>query len=416
VTELDVYLTGRKAGRLIRKDNGNMQFRYDAGYDGAPLSRCLPVQPEAHPHALCRAVFGGLLPEGASREAIARRLGISDENDHSLLEEIGGDCAGAISVLPAGCVQNGVPLTAEIAAAELDERVADLPQRPLAASPDGEPRLSLAGAQPKLPVIFEAGRTLLPRNSAAPTTHIIKPEPAGFEGLVENEAFCLELAARCDLATARASRRRTGSGLPYLLVERYDRDPTVDPIRRLHQEDFCQALGQPSERKYQAEGGPSIADAMELIRAAAAIPAQDVPRFWEALVFNWLIGNCDAHGKNFSLLYDGGAPTLAPLYDLVSTSLYEDISRRLAMSIGGARLLEEVDLGAWVELARAVGLSERYAREAVAATTERVVFAAGELVEVPGFGGDVSLEIHQAILRRGESVEWAGTRSASRPR
>jgi len=404
MTELDVFLAGEKAGRLIRRDNGNMQFRYGDDYEGAPLSWALPIQPEAHPHALCRAVFGGLLPEGVSREAITRRLGISAENDYSLLEDIGGDCAGAISVLPAGHLQNGTPLVEEIGKEDLDELVASLPQRPLAASPNGKVRLSLAGAQPKLPVILEDGKAFLPLSTAAPTTHIIKPEPVGFEGLVENEAFCLQLAARCGLATANANRQRTGSGLPYLLAERYDRDLTVEPIRRLHQEDFCQALAQPSDRKYQEDGGRSVGDSIALIREATALPAQDLPRFWEALIFNWLIGNCDAHAKNFSLLYDGGAPTLAPLYDLVCTSLYGDLTERLAMSVGKARVLDEVDLGAWIDLAQLVGLSERYTRDVLAVVSERVTVTAAAMVEESGHLGDHAYGVYDGILERGRRI------------
>lgn len=405
MTELDVFLAGERAGRLIRKDNGNMQFRYAEDYSGPPLSWALPLQAEAHPHATCRAVFGGLLPEGVSREAIARRLGISTGNDYSLLEDIGGDCAGAISMLGAGQVQNWTPLLQEMSAVELDEIVGELPQRPLGVSKRHGVRLSLAGAQPKLPVVLgDEDRMFLPLSAGAATTHIIKPEPSAFAGLVDNEAFCMELAAMCGLTTARATKRRTDSGLSYLLVERYDRDLTTDPIRRLHQEDFCQALAQPSDRKYQEDGGPSVRDCMELIRDAAAIPAQDVPRFWEALVFNWLIGNCDAHAKNFSLLYDGRAPALAPLYDLVSTSLYDDLTTRLSMSIGSARNLDEVNERAWIDLAQSVGLSERYARSTIAATTERVVSAAGELVGTGAHQNDRARDVYEGIIARGKRL------------
>jgi serine/threonine-protein kinase HipA len=405
MTALDVFLAGARAGRLIRKDNGNLQFRYAEDYTGPPLSWALPLQEEAHPHATCRAVFGGLLPEGASREAIARRLGISAGNDYSLLEDIGGDCAGAISMLPAGEVQNWTPLLQEMGPDELDKIVSELPQRPLAVSAKDGVRLSLAGAQPKLPVVLDGeDRAFLPLNAGAATTHIIKPEPSAFPGLVDNEAYCMELAARCGLATARATKRRTGSGLPYLVVERYDRDLTEDPIRRLHQEDFCQALAQPSDRKYQEEGGPSARDCIELIRDAVAIPAQDVPRFWEALTYNWLIGNCDAHAKNFSLLYDGRTPTLAPLYDLVSTSLYDDLTTRLAMSIDNARDLSEVNEKAWIELAQSVGLSERYARSTIAATTERVVSVAGELMGTGNHQNDRAREVHEGIVARSKRI------------
>lgn len=102
MSELIVQLAGRRAGRLIRKANGNLQFRYDDGYAGPAVSHALPVQREAHPHAVCRAVFGGLLLEGDGRQALARNLGVSPENEYALLEEVGGDCAGAITLLRPG--------------------------------------------------------------------------------------------------------------------------------------------------------------------------------------------------------------------------------------------------------------------------------------------------------------------------
>src|SRR5204863_4764769 len=138
----------------------------------------------------------------------------------------------------------------------------------------------------------------LPTNSAAPTTHILKPEPARFPGLVDNEAFCMTLARACELPVAIITKARTIFGLPYLVVERYDRDLTADPIRRVHQEDFCQALGLPSDKKYQQEGGPTIGRSAELIRKCTPIPAQELPRLLRAVAFNWIVGICDAHGKN----------------------------------------------------------------------------------------------------------------------
>ncbi|MBS1869583.1 MAG: type II toxin-antitoxin system HipA family toxin [Actinobacteria bacterium] len=369
--ELFAYLANRRAGRLIRKDNGNLQFRYDDGYAGPPLSHAMPLQAEAHPHAVCHAVFGGLLPEGDGREALARTLGVSPGNDYGLLAEVGGDCAGAITLLAPDATLDAQPRTRTLDDEQLDTLLRALPQRPLGADPSEGVRLSLAGAQPKLPVVIEDGRIALPLNAATPTTHILKPEPARFPGLVANEAFCMRLARATGLLAAAVETATSVSGLPYLIVERYDRDLTSDPIRRLHQEDACQALGIPSDRKYQAEGGPGVRELAELLRSATAVPAQELPRFWQALVFNWLVGNCDAHGKNFSLLYDGGAPTLAPLYDLVSTTAYPELTTRLAMRIDGAAQIEEVDMDGWVRLAREVGVSERFARRTTAAVVER---------------------------------------------
>jgi serine/threonine-protein kinase HipA len=369
--ELIAYLGDRRTGRLIRKDNGNLQFRYDDGYEGPPLSHAMPVQPEAHPHAVCRAVFGGLLPEGEGRESLARALGVSPGNDYGLLAEVGGDCAGAITLLGPGMSMPRSGRVRELREGDLDELLRSLPQRPLAAAPEQGVRLSLAGAQPKLPLVLEPTRAAIPLDAATPTTHILKPEPTAYPGLVDNEAFCMQLAARAGLTTATVWKAQTRSGLPYLVVERYDRDLTTEPIRRLHQEDVCQALGIPSDRKYQSEGGPGVRETVALIRKATAIPARELPRLWEALVFNWLIGNCDAHGKNYSLLYDSGAPTLAPLYDLVSTALY-DLTTRLAMGIDGATHLEEVDLPAWGRLAREVGVREEFALRTARQLVRRV--------------------------------------------
>jgi serine/threonine-protein kinase HipA len=403
VKELIVHLAGSRAGRLIHKDNGNLQFRYDNGYAGPPVSWALPMQTEAHPHALCRAVFGGLLPEGDGREALARNLGISAGNDYALLEEVGGDCAGAIVLLKPDEDLPTTPTIRWLNATDLDETLRELPQRPLAANPAEGIRLSLAGAQPKMPVIVDGDRIGQPTNLAAPTTHIVKPEPEAFPGLVDNEAFCMDLARAIDLPVASVSKQTSQSGLPYLLVERYDRDLTGNPIRRLHQEDFCQALGTPADRKYQNEGGPSIKDAIELLRSASLAPALDVPRLWEALVFNWAIGNCDAHGKNFSLLYDAGAPSLAPFYDLVGTTMYPRLTTRLAMSIDGATHIGDVSASAWLELASNAGLSERFARETTARVISRAKAEAPLVAAQPPHANDAV----SALLARIEAIDLA---------
>ncbi|HEX8689491.1 MAG TPA: HipA domain-containing protein [Solirubrobacterales bacterium] len=306
---LNVFLHDQLAGVLVRKDNGNLQFRYDEDYlegRGQPLSWNLPLRQEAFPHRDCLAFFGNLLPEEGVRAQLALATGISASNDYRLLERFGGDVAGAVTLLP----PEGSPRRARAGEIEvltperLDELLVNLPQRPLAAEEGGEVRLSLAGAQSKLPVIEVEGGFALPHSSAQPTTHILKPEPERFPGLVANEFFCMRLAAAAGLEVAEVNRAETVSGLPYLIVTRYDRDLTLEPARRLHQEDLCQALGRLYIEKYQQEGGPGVVEAMTLIDDASTAPARDRPQLWLALVFNVLIGNCDAHGKNYSLLYD----------------------------------------------------------------------------------------------------------------
>jgi serine/threonine-protein kinase HipA len=400
VSELIVYLSGQRAGRLIRKDNGNLQFRYDPGYAGPAISQALPIQQAAHPHATCHAVFGGLLLEGDARASLARNIGVSVGNDYALLEEVGGDCAGAVTLLPPESDLPAAPRRRQIDDAQLDVLLRELPRRPLAASSDEGVRLSLAGAQPKLPVIMDQDGVALPLNTAAATTHIIKPELSGFPGLVDNEAFCMELARAVELPVARVSKQVTVSALPYLLVERYDRDLTADPIRRLHQEDLCQALGRPSDRKYQSEGGPSVAEVVGLLRLCSPMASRDQTTLWRALVLNWLIGNCDAHAKNFSLLYDTGQPMLAPLYDLVSTTIYPELTRRLAMSIDGARQIDEVTNVAWVTLAAALKFSPRFVPMTTNAMVERVLEEAGRLAAQPQHDNDTAKAILEGIHMR----------------
>lgn len=397
MSELVVDLAGRRAGALIRKDNGNLQFRYDEGYEGPPVSYALPIQREAHPHAVCRAVFGGLLLEGDGRDALASNLGVSPENDFALLEEVGGDCAGAITLLRPGETAPTEPQVQWLDAEQVDARLAALPARPLAADPDHGVRLSLAGAQPKLPVVIDGDRIGLPTNSAAATTHIIKPEPDHFPGLVDDEAFCMELASAVGLAAAAVEKKVGATGIPYLVVERYDRDIDARPIRRIHQEDFCQALGHPADGKYQSEGGPGVKESVVLLRAAARAPATELPHFWAALVFNWAIGNCDAHAKNFSLLYDDEGPRLAPLYDLLSTTVFGQVTTRLAMSIDGATDVNEVTSKAWDELAAAVGFGERFAREATARTVAAVKHEAPRLASRPEHDNDTARAITERI-------------------
>ncbi|HEV3048432.1 MAG TPA: type II toxin-antitoxin system HipA family toxin [Solirubrobacteraceae bacterium] len=400
MSALAVYLAGERAGTLIRKDNGNLQFRYGDGYKGPAVSQAMPPQTEAHPHRVCVAVFGGLLLEGEPREVLARNLGVSPGNDFALLEDVGGDCAGAITLLAPESPLPSVPEVKPVSPQELNRLLRELPQRPLAASPQEGIRLSLAGAQPKLPVILEGEQLGLPLNAAAASTHIIKPEPTRFPGLVDNEAFCMSLARAVELPVATVNKHTTISEIPYLLVERYDRDVTADPIRRLHQEDVCQALGRPSEFKYQAEGGPTVAETVGLLRSASTVPARDLPTLWRALVFNWLIGNCDAHGKNFSLLYDGRSPTLAPLYDLVSTTSYPELTTRLAMSIDGASRIDEVDEQAWQKLAAQTGYSGRFAADATRTLVERTLREAERLGADPAHDNATVTRILAGIRAR----------------
>jgi serine/threonine-protein kinase HipA len=203
-----------------------------------------------------------------------------------------------------------------------------------------------------------------------------------FAGVVFNEAFCMRLAAASGLPAAEAEIRRV-EDVEYLLVERYDRMHRqslggVAPLERLHQEDFCQALGIVSENKYQKEGGPSLKQCFALLREVSNAPVIDLARLLDAVVFNFLVGNNDAHGKNFSLLYRCAGTAsletrLAPLYDVVSTYYYPELTRDMAMKIGGEYSSDKVSKANFEQLAEDAGLAKPLVRSRVPELAEAVL-------------------------------------------
>jgi serine/threonine-protein kinase HipA len=336
VSALGVWLGAERVGLLTEERGRRLTFRYDADWLARPgarvLSLSLPLRPEPFSDDEARPFFANLLPEAGLREAVARRLGLSVGNDFALLEAIGGECAGAVSLLPEGARPDAGGDYDELSEVQLQELIDELPRRPLLAGERGI-RLSLAGAQGKLPVKLEGDRVFVPR-SGAPSTHILKPEIPGFEGSVRNEAFCMALAARAGLPVP-PSRVRPGRH-PLYVVERFDRRRAPDgAVERVHQEDLCQALGRLPEVKYEAEGGPSLAECFALVARASVSPAVDRLALLRWVIFNALVQNADAHAKNLSLLHAPDGIRLAPFYDLLCTGAWPDLAEKLAMKIGG---------------------------------------------------------------------------------
>ena len=360
-----VYFHDKLVGRLDEDMNAALSFTYDADYVAQPyakpLSHSLPVTAESFDHWQTRPFFAGLLPEGAARERVAKYFGVSERNDFSLLEKIGGDCAGAVTLLPIeASPPNHAPNYRRLDDTALALLLDELPNRPLLAGEDGV-RMSLAGAQDKLPIYRDLEGFALPIGGA-PSSHILKPAIERFAGIVENEAFCLSIARAAGLRAAGAEIVDVGNH-QCLLVERYDRARNDDgTLRRLHQEDFCQALGLPPERKYQTEGGPSIATCFELIRSAARPPGPQVLHYLDAVVLNYLVGNADAHAKNFALLYVNGT-VVSPLYDVVSTAVYPELTAKMAMKIGSKYRHADVMPRHWWALGESAALQPRLARQ-----------------------------------------------------
>ena len=328
---LDVRYDDNIVGELSQDDSGKMSFRYDNKWIvvGFPISMSLPLQKESFTEKECRPFFEGLLPEGIIRDEIARNLGVSSRSDFALLKAIGGDCAGAISV------GSSTQISSEkyeelIEGQRLLDALKPLTGKPLFAG-EKDVRLSIAGSQRKLPIIYRDSRFYLPHGDI-PTTAIIKPEIPGIDGSIENEFFCLSLAKKMSLPVPKFEILKLDR--KYLVIERYDRVKKDEKIVRLHQEDLCQATGIPSENKYQKDGGPGFKDLFAIIRKHSSQPALDIRNAVRIAIFNYIIGNADAHGKNFSFLIEKDSVRLAPFYDLLSTRVYPNLSQKMAMKIG----------------------------------------------------------------------------------
>lgn len=394
--EIGVWLFAEPVGTLSLVF-GRLSFQYGASWLERPnavaLSQSLPLQLDPFDDHQCRAFFAGLLPEGKLRRLIAQQCRVSSQNDFALLQAIGGECAGAITFVPSKNSPGEILAVVGQAGVEwLDEHqllalLDELPRRPMLAGRDGI-RLSLAGAQDKLPVVFDGSRIGLPKG-AQPSTHILKPAILSVESSVLNEGYCMALAQAMGLNTA-PTRIFTAGDQQVLLVTRYDRRVGDDgrPVR-IHQEDFCQALGVVPEMKYQNEGGPDLGACFGLLRKATRPSAPQVLRFLDVVVFNALIGNHDAHAKNFSLLYaDAGhnsAPILAPLYDVLSTAVYESLTPKMAMKLGSKYKFTEVQLRHWDQFAQAAGLSKAQTRKRILRIAQDLPVAAQKLQASPPF-------------------------------
>ena len=379
VRQLDVWLFGNPIGTLTQAD-GRLAFSYRpewlASGQATPLSQSLPLQAEAFDDRAARPFFAGLLPEGDKRRLVAQALGVSRQNDFALLDGIGGECAGAVTLLEPGQTPSDaaqVDAVRWLDDADLLKLLAEMPKRPMLAG-DGDLRLSLAGAQDKLPVVVAGERIGLPL-FGSPSTHILKPAIEGIEGSVFNEGFCMALARAMGLDAAPTEIRRV-QGQPYLLVQRYDRLPVEQSpaatIQRLHQEDFCQALGVPPELKYQNEGGPDLAQAFALVRSATRPNAPHILKLLGFVLFNALVGNHDAHAKNFSLLYTPRGAVLAPLYDALSTAIYPDLTDKMAMKIGSKYRFAELHARHWEQFASSAGLSPAQVKKELKRVAERL--------------------------------------------
>lgn len=331
-------------------------FCYEKAYlesmKGTALSLSLPLTNRPYEEPEFKPYFEGLLPEGEARHALAAQLGAREEDYLTLLCGI-LDCIGDIAVveLPEGeknwedllSLAHYEPISLSDISCSLtsSERVA---QASLAS------RLSLTGTQHKLGLarMFDDKKTLTwlrPLDGAA-STHILK---AGqITRIPELEMLALSAARSCRIKVASAELIELQPGNIAICVERFDRQISKDANKKLtvlrrHQEDFSQALRLSSGSKY-AELEPSSAKVIaELLKQHSARPLDDIRMFAHIALFNYLIGNCDNHLKNFSLIHEGKWVRLSPAYDLVPTAIFPRFSREMGMNIGTHRNIDEIN-------------------------------------------------------------------------
>ena len=392
--KLDVYLLGRLAGKIEYVSHHNlMTFHYDETYisqdDAIPLSHSLPFGLKNFDSERTTNFFSNLLPAENVRKRLGLILHLSRHNIFGFLAAIGGDCAGAVSIQPEG--QRPEDGTSE-RLLELDENGAEdilksLPQRPLYAQGIEGYRISGAGAQSKLVARLAGGRIQLPLYGT-PSTHIFKPELKDFPESCHNEMFVMRLASAIGLPTAKCGILRI-KGLPYYFTERFDREIVDGFVRRLHQEDFCQALDVDPELKYECEAGPTFRSCTTVMREMNLGLRHQV-NFIKRMIFNYLVGNADAHGKNSGILYRGKKAELAPIYDVACTAVYPRLAQENAMFVGGDRLMKNTTRDSFVRMAGECGADGRIVLDYLDAMAGAIVPAAKNLAEELSDGGEPS--------------------------
>lgn len=405
---LTVWLYGDCVA-VIEPERGRPRLTYTAAaldrYAlGTPLlALSLPLRAERFPQGIVRPFLDGLLPEGESRRAIARDVHVSADDTHGMIRALGRDCAGAVVIQPADEPPPSAPTTTTAEPLDDDEietLVSDLRSAPLGVG--GRVRISLAGVQQKLVLtLMPDGRWGRPVDGT-PSTHILKPEIAAYPQTVDNEAFCMRVAKHLGLGVAAVATTEI-AGRKLIVVERYDRvvhdDASVD---RVHQEDFCQATGMAPELKYQEDGGPSLRRIADILQSVAAPDSRE--RLLQAVTVNAMLGNGDAHAKNFSLLHNAsGSLTLAPLYDLMCTLHYGD--ERLAMYVDDVHRTNRLTAERIGDEAASWGLTRQRAMATINGLLDRapaaIAAARDETVGVP----DELVAVVDAQLTRLRSAE-----------
>jgi serine/threonine-protein kinase HipA len=410
MASLPVYFEQRLVG-TINVDKSGPGFSYDSAWinlRGAfPISITMRLKAERIASDTFLPWAANLLPESEQLRTLGQLLGMARSDVIGLLSTIGGDTAGALSIGQRGRTAS-VQWRPVAKPEDLERIIEELPNKPFLVGEEGV-SMSLAGAQTKLAVaVDDTGRVCIPMNGS-PSTHILKPDAPRLWGGVQNEAFCLTLARRMKIPTPKITTSLAGKRT-YLLAQRYDRTDVGGRWRRLHQEDFCQALGTPPSAKYESNQtgirGPTLKDMFEVTRRH--MPPTDIVRLLDMVVFNVLACNTDAHAKNYSIMIRGNGASLAPMYDVMCGEVWENVTKNLAQTIADERRGDYLTGRHWQRFARECGLNPKQVVDRVGALAKSVIAEAraaeSEVAAMPAGGHTILDQTRQTVERRARAL------------
>ena len=393
---LTAYLYEQKVGVFTQRSDKRVTFEYATSWlqaarlgEAHALSVKLPLTSAEHDPSTVEAFIAGLLPDSiVHRRILAAELDISDDpSDFAFLSHLGRDCAGAITIIPDGQTLHSdrEPSFQVLSESELAEYIRTLPQRPLLVDEEDGVLLSLAGVNDKAAVVVVNKQVALP-HYGFPTSHILKPDISALPESIRVEHFCLLLAKECGQSVPHSKIVKAGDQV-FMQMARYDRmlvkKDGKDSLARLHQEDFCQALGYGPEKKYERKGGPGWKECFALM-GKTENPVEATNALLGRAIFQYLSGNPDAHAKNYSLLYRrDGSTRLSPFYDLNNAAAFKanfkSVKPLMAMAIGGEFNRDNVTPEHWTALAEECGLSVSSVRTQLETLSRRIIEAAPRL-------------------------------------
>lgn len=362
---LNIFYNSKIVGHLTEDHEERLSFSYAKEWleddDAFALSMALGLSAETFSHMVTKSFFENLLPEGEVKSNLEKNNHKNISDEFSFLKEYGIDCSGAFVITSLDHVPKVKNFKSKEILLESIYEYLDNKQSLTSVMINEEGgRFSLAGAQDKFPVIYKNNKILLPLNGE-PTTHILKPYVRYHKDTIDspyNEYFCMNLARTLGLNIPKVTL--IDGKYPLYLIERFDRVIGDSEVTRIHQQDFCQAKGITSRKKYEEDGGSTFAENYELIKKYSSLPIKDLSQFLSWLWFNLLIGNNDCHSKNLSFISTEEGIRLSPFYDLLCTDIYKNLTKKFSYSIGKQWKWHDLKSRNFTILAESLGIDSSF--------------------------------------------------------